>query len=38
MREGERYARRYYIPEEFWSAQCKKEWQQLQDQITAATD
>ena len=38
MREGDRYARRYYIPEEFWSNECRKEWKQLQDKTSAATE
>ncbi len=30
MRPHERYARRYYIPEEYWSGACKKEFSNLQ--------
>lgn len=30
MRPHERYARRYYIPEEYWSLACKKEFSNLQ--------
>ena len=33
MRENERYSRRYYIPQDDWSAQCKKEWIDLQQSI-----
>lgn len=33
MRENERYSRRYYIPDEDWSAQCKKEWIDLQNAV-----
>jgi len=33
MRENERYSRRYYIPQEDWSAQCMKEWIDLQKAI-----
>lgn len=29
----EGYARRYYIPEELWNYQCKKEWQELQKSL-----
>ena len=38
MREDDRYARRYYIPEEFWSNECRKEWKRLQDKTSAATE
>lgn len=27
------YARRYYIPEEYWTIQCKKEWQEMQKSL-----
>lgn len=30
MRPEERYSRRYYIPEDDWSSECKKEWNALQ--------
>ena len=33
MRENERYSRRYYIPNEDWSAQCMKEWIDTQNSI-----
>lgn len=33
MRENERYSRRYYIPQEDWSAQCMKEWIDLQNAV-----
>lgn len=33
MRENERYSRRYYIPNDDWSAQCKKEWIDTQRSI-----
>lgn len=29
----EHYARRYYIPEELWNNQCKKEWQNMQKSL-----
>lgn len=29
----EGYARRYYIPEEYWTIQCKKEWQEMQKSL-----
>ena len=29
----EGYARRYYIPEELWTIQCKKEWQEMQKSL-----
>ena len=29
MRPEERYARRYYIPEEYWNYACRKEWDNL---------
>ena len=29
----EGYARRYYIPEELWNYQCKKEWQEMQKSL-----
>ena len=29
----EGYARRYYIPEECWTIQCKKEWQEMQKSL-----
>lgn len=34
MRPDERYARRYYIPEKYWNAACKKEWINLQNSLT----
>ena len=33
MRENERYSRRYYIPQDDWSAQCMKEWIDLQKAV-----
>ena len=30
MRENDRYARRYYIPEELWNYQCRKEVEKFQ--------
>ena len=33
MRENERYSRRYHIPQDDWSAQCMKEWIDLQKAV-----
>lgn len=30
MRPDERYSRRYYIPEDYWSSECRKEWSAMQ--------
>jgi len=29
----EGYARRYYIPEQYWTIQCKKEWKEMQKSL-----
>ncbi len=38
MRDDDRYARRYYIPQELWNYQCKREWEELQIKARAATN